>query len=93
MIRKDKTLAVRCLQQKFKQFLAPTDCFESLDSFLFSLFRLPKRILATVNWALHPYLRSAKQEAQSYKNKEGEKKRITAPKLYIPGTLNTDYQL
>ena len=41
---------------------------------LFSRFRLPKRILATVNWALHPYLRSAKQEAQSYKNKEGEKK-------------------
>jgi hypothetical protein len=33
-----------------------------------------------VNWALPPYLRSAKQEAQSYKNKE-EKKRITAHKL------------
>ena len=53
--------------------LAPTDCFESLDSFFFSFFshfRLSNRILATVNWALHPYLRSAKQEAQSYKNKE-----------------------
>ena len=68
---------------------------KNLNSFLWPFLkesssnRLSKDISVTVQWALHPYLRSAKQEAQSYKNKEEKKgsPHINCVNLFLPCQL------